>query len=123
MFYTRHQIVAHWSSAQAIIAAIQCGEVLPHGSPSSLDLAAETLRLELVLLIDACDSASRVFMLDPDVRRRLVAMSRDVLAILAVGSNELTLGVIECAQDRIFDEALIQNNLFRSQTNRRLECS
>ena len=74
---------------------------------SSLDLAAETLRLELLLIIDACESAAWVFMLDPDVRRRLLAMSRDVLAIIAVGSNELTLGVIECAQDRVFDEALI----------------
>jgi len=71
---------------------------------SSSDLAAETLRLELLLVIDACESAAWVLMLDPDVRRRLLAMSREVLAIIAVGSNELTLDVIECAQDRVFDE-------------------
>ena len=76
---------------------------------SSLDLAAEMLRLELLLLMDACESASWVFMLGPDVRRRLFAMSGDVLAIIAVGSNELTLAVIERAQDRVFDEALLQN--------------
>jgi hypothetical protein len=95
------------------------------GTPenSSLDLAAETLRLELLLIMDACESASWVFMLEPDVRHRLFAMSRDVLAILAVGSNELTLGIIECAQDRVFDEALIQNGLFLSQANRNLEYS
>ena len=93
----------------------------PENSP--LDLAAETLRLELLLIVDACESASWVLMLDPDVRRCLIAMSRDVLAIIAVGSNELTLGVIECAQDRVFDEALIQNGLFLSQGNRRMEYS
>jgi hypothetical protein len=74
---------------------------------SSLELAAQTLRLELLLIIDACESASWVYMLDPDVRRSLLAMSADVLAIIAVGSSELTLAVIECAQDRVFDEALI----------------
>jgi len=83
-----------------------------HGRPGScesspLELAAQTLRLELVLIMDACESASWVYMLDPDVRCRLLEMSRDVLAIIAVGSNELTLAVIECAQDRVFDEALI----------------
>jgi hypothetical protein len=187
MFHRRHQIVARWSSAHAIIAPIQRAEVLPDGfhrpvnhcnhritsqsmisahpirsvrvvapargalrpalqaercsealielcgriwlelehlahlnsrsrtpEDSSLDLAAETLRLELLLIMDACESSSWVFMLDPDVRHRLFAMSRDVLAILAVGPNELTLGVIECAQDRVFDEALIQNSLNRS---------
>src|SRR5258707_14848496 len=88
---------------------------------SSLDLAAETLRLELLLIIDACESASWVFMVDPDVRRRLIAMSRDVLAIIAVESNKLTLGVIESAQDRVFEEALLQNGLFLA--NRRMEYS
>jgi hypothetical protein len=81
-------------------------------APSPLDLAAETLRLELLLIMDACESVSWAFMLDLEVRRRLFAMSRDVLAIIAVGSTELTLAVIECAQDRVFDEALTQNSMF-----------
>jgi hypothetical protein len=75
----------------------------------SLDLAAQTLRLELLLIIDSCESAAWVFMLDPEVRSHLLAMSKDVLAVLAVEPNELTLGLIECAQDRVFDEALLQN--------------
>jgi hypothetical protein len=90
---------------------------------SSLDLAAETLRLELLLIMDACESASWAFMLDANVRRGLLAMSRDVLATIAVGLNELTLGVIECAQDRVFDEALSQKSMFLSQANRRPEYS
>jgi hypothetical protein len=56
-------------------------------------------------------------------RHARAALTREVLAIIAVGSNELTLGVIECAQDRVFDEALIQNGLFLSQANRRVEYS
>jgi hypothetical protein len=74
---------------------------------SAFDLAAQTLRLELLLIIDACESAAWVFMLDPEVRSRLLSMSKDVLAVLAVGSNELTLELIECAQDRVFEEALL----------------
>jgi hypothetical protein len=45
-------------------------------------------------------------MLDPDVRHSLYAMCGDVLAIIAVKSDALALAVIECAQDRVFDEVL-----------------
>jgi len=86
---------------------------------SSLDLAAQTLRLELLLIIDACESAAWICMLDADVRRRLLAMSSDVLAVIAVGANELTLAIIERAQDRVFDEATDPEWSVLSQANRR----
>jgi GAF domain-containing protein len=85
---------------------------------SSSDLAAQTLRLELLLIIDACESADWACLLDADVRHRLFAMSRDVLAIIAVGSHELTLEIIERAQDRVFDEATDPEWSGLSQANR-----
>jgi hypothetical protein len=45
-------------------------------------------------------------------------MSRDVLAIIAVGSHELTLEIIERAQDRVFDEATDPQWSGLSQANR-----
>lgn len=71
----------------------------------TVELLSETLRLELVLLMDSCESRSWVLMLDNGVRRRLSAMSKALLKILDVSSNALTRRVIECAQDRVFDEA------------------
>lgn len=75
------------------------------GDPA-LELLSETLRLELVLIMDSCESPSWMLMLDMDVRRHLIAMSKAVLSILAVSPNALTRRVFECAQDRVFDEAL-----------------
>lgn len=88
---------------------------------ASLELAAETLRLELLLVMHACESTSWVFMLDPDVRHSLYAMCGDVLAIIAVKSDALALAVIECAQDRVFDEVLTQYGTFLPEANRRAE--
>jgi hypothetical protein len=54
-------------------------------------------------------------MLDIGVRRRLSAMSKAVLGILAVSPNALTRRVLECAQDRVFDEALNHYELAGSE--------
>jgi hypothetical protein len=85
---------------------------------SSLELAAETLRLELHLIMNACESSAWVFMLSPEVRGRLHSMSGDVLGTMAVTSDALTLGVIEGAQDRVFDEMLAQFGAFLPEANR-----
>jgi hypothetical protein len=84
------------------------------GDPT-LELLSETLRLELVLIVDSCESASWMLMQDIGVRRCLSAMSKAVLSLLAVSPTALTRRVIECAQDRVFDEALNHYDLALSE--------
>jgi hypothetical protein len=71
-------------------------------------LTAATLRLELLLIMDSCESASWASMLMRDERQTLYSMLNEVLAAIALSPNELRRMHIECAQDRLFDEVMDQ---------------
>jgi hypothetical protein len=73
---------------------------------ATLLLTAETLRLELLVIMDSCKSASWAVMLLASERRNLCSMLSDVLGAIAVSSDELKRSHIEYAQDRVFDEVL-----------------
>jgi hypothetical protein len=90
--------------------AIQCdAEEISH-EPAPLWLNAEILRLELLVLSDACDSALWRSGLDVAQRGNLRSMSGDVLAAISFAPNALRRRAIERAQDRLFDEVLAQHS-------------
>jgi hypothetical protein len=81
------------------------------GNPNaatSLSLHAATLRLEFVVLSDACDSALWRSLLDEAQRQNLRSILIDVLGAIDLAPDALTRRAIELAQDRLFDEVLIQ---------------
>jgi hypothetical protein len=94
-----------WSELERLA---NCRNRRANSEEPAFELLSEVLRLELVIIVDACESPAWGLMLDPVVRSRLSAMSTAVLSMLAVPPNALTSQVIECAQDRVFDEALNQ---------------
>jgi hypothetical protein len=69
---------------------------------------AATLRLELLVIMDSCESASWASILMRDERQTLCSMLNEVLGAIALAPNELTRVHIECAQDRLFDEVMEQ---------------
>jgi hypothetical protein len=77
---------------------------------SKLLLSAATLRLELLVIVDSCESTSWGTMLVASERRNLCSMITDVLGAIAVSSDKLQRSHIECAQDRVFDEVLAQHS-------------
>lgn len=67
----------------------------------------EILRLELILLLDACRSARWRTLLDTSQRLSLQLLLSDVLAALNQAPDEVPRGPIEWAQNRILD-ALVE---------------
>ena len=76
---------------------------LPDASCELVLLPAATLRLELLVMLDACDSPRWRAMLATDQRRNLRLMLTDVLEAIAVTPEDLTRHLIERAQDRLLD--------------------
>ena len=79
------------------------------GSPAAdLEMRAAILRLELVVLVDACRSARwRVSLLTGDQCDRMCAMLTDVLAALYVDPDGLPAGIAD-SQDRVHAEFLAE---------------
>ena len=76
--------------------------------PAVLLMNAATLRLELLVMLDACDSTAWRSLLEGGQRQNLRSMLNDVLEAIAVTPDALTRDVIECAQDRLLDQVLGQ---------------
>src|SRR5580658_529311 len=68
--------------------------------------SAEILRLELVLVLDACRSARWRMLLDRSQRLSLQYLLRDVLDALNSWSGEFPCPPIEWAQNRLLDALL-----------------
>jgi hypothetical protein len=87
-------------------------ELCQHGGNSDavafLALRAATLRLELLVLSDACDSPLSRSRLSGEQRASLRSMLSDVLNAIAFEPDTLTRNSIGQAQDRLFDEVLAQ---------------
>ena len=79
----------------------------PAESPKLL-LMAETLRLELLLLLDSCDSAFCRSLLAAEQRRILRRLVLDVLAAIEFAADGLERSAIEQAQDRLLGEVQAQ---------------
>ena len=79
------------------------------GSPAAdLEMRAAILRLELVVLIDACRSARwRVRLLTADQCDRMCALLTDILAALYVDPDGLPAGIAD-SQDRVHAEFLAE---------------
>jgi len=75
-------------------------------SPDVIELRLEMFRLELVVLLDNCDSARWRSMLSPEHRLVLRATLEDLLATLAVPLDALGRAVVFQAQNRVFDAVL-----------------
>jgi hypothetical protein len=72
----------------------------------SADSRDEILRLELILVLDACRSARWRMMLDRSQRLSLESLLRDVLDALNAWSGEFPCTPIEWAQNRLLDALL-----------------
>jgi hypothetical protein len=83
----------------------QTGAGVP-GASSILLLKAATLRLELLVLLDSCDSAYWRSLLNAAQRQNLRSMLIDVFEAIAFTPDALRRCAIEQAQDRLFDEVL-----------------
>ena len=68
--------------------------------------SAEIIRLELILVLDACRSARWRMLLDISQRLSLECLLRDVLDALNSSSDELPGTPIEWAQNRLLDALL-----------------
>lgn len=79
----------------------------PAESPKLL-LKAETLRLELLLLLDSCDSAFCRSLLDAEQRQILRRLVLDVLAAIEFAPDGLERSAIEQAQDSLLGEVQAQ---------------
>jgi hypothetical protein len=75
---------------------------------SKLLLTAATLRLELLVMLDSCESASWASMLIGEERENLCSMLSEVLEGIALWADELKRSHIEGVQDRLFDEVMGQ---------------
>ncbi|HTC43930.1 MAG TPA: hypothetical protein VK696_02670 [Steroidobacteraceae bacterium] len=71
-----------------------------------------TIRLEVVLLLDACDSKTWQVFLSPDERVTLETTLRTILDIIAVPRPART--VIHRAQDCLFDAVVEQCQRYRA---------
>ncbi len=78
--------------------------------PTDPDTTASLLRLELVVLVDACRSARwRSMLLAGTHCDRMCGLLTDVLAALYVDTDGLAGGVAD-AQERLLDELLVEQN-------------
>jgi hypothetical protein len=77
-------------------------------APSVLLMSAATLRLELLVMLDSCDSVLWRSLLEYGQRQNLRSMLIDVLETIAVTPDLLKRQVIERAQDRLLDEVFTQ---------------
>ncbi len=83
-----------------------------------LALRAPILRLELLVLVDACRSARwRLTLLSADQCERMCAMLTDVLAALYVEDDELAAGLAD-AKDRVLEEFLTETDRQPAATER-----
>jgi len=93
-----------WVELNALSAAAD-----PAGAPPA-DLPSqprdEILRLELILVLDACRSEQWRMMLDRSQRLALECLLRDVLDALNSSSAEFPCTPIEWAQNRLLDALL-----------------
>jgi hypothetical protein len=93
-----------WAELNVLTAAAD-----PARAPSA-ELPAnprdEILRLELILVLDACRSERWRMMLDISQRLSLECLLRDVLDALSSSSGELPCTPIEWAQNRLLDALL-----------------
>jgi hypothetical protein len=80
-------------------------------SADVIDLRLEMFRLELVVLLDNCDSARWRSMLSPEHRLVLRATLEDLLATLAVPPDALGRAVVFQAQNQVFDAVLSRCNV------------
>jgi hypothetical protein len=78
----------------------------------------EILRLELILVLDACRSARWRTLLDKSQRLCLECLLRDVLDALNSSSEEIPCAPIAWAQNRLF-EALLEHCAACAMDNRR----
>ena len=93
-----------WAELNALAAAAR-----PAHAPSAIhasDPRDEILRLELVLVIDACRSARWRTLLERSQRLSLQYLLRDVLEALNSWSGEFPCTPIEWAQNRLLDALL-----------------
>ena len=86
----------------------------PRGSAVEPEMRLVTLRLELIVLLDACDSASWRLLLAQDERRELRATLESVLGMLA-GPSEGGWHLMQ-AQNRLIDAVLRQHAVSRAAT-------
>jgi hypothetical protein len=80
----------------------QAAAQVPSGPPQDLAMSAVILRLELIVLVDACRSPHWLCMLSAEQRDNLCSMLTDVLAALYVDSEHLPAGIAE-AQARVLE--------------------
>jgi hypothetical protein len=91
-----------WIELELLAQAVREHEA---GPPLGLVMSTEILRLELVVLVDACRSPHWRCMLAAEQCEAVCSMLTDVLAALYVDSEYLRTGITE-AQDRVLDELL-----------------
>jgi hypothetical protein len=78
------------------------------GTGSAFEMQLLTFRLEVVLLLDACDSRAWQAFLRPDERLTLETILRTVLDLIAVPLPALGRAVIHRAQDWLLDAVIDQ---------------
>jgi hypothetical protein len=78
------------------------------GSASEVLWLAATLRLELILILDSSDSERWRLMLTLEQRQTCRSMLANVLGLIGDIPDELTVPVIERAQDCLLEEVLTQ---------------
>jgi hypothetical protein len=76
------------------------------GMPDEIDLRLEMFRLELIVLLDHCDSARWRSLLSSGHRFVLRATLQHLLCMLAVAPDRLERGVVAQAQNQLFDAVL-----------------
>ena len=95
-----------WLELERLAESSECLSA-PAESPKLL-LMAETLRLELLLLLDSCDSAFCRTLLAAEQRGMLRRLILDVLAAIEFAADGLERSAIEQAQDRLLGEVQAQ---------------
>jgi hypothetical protein len=93
-----------WAELNALSAATEPARAPPADLPSHP--RDEILRLELILVLDACRSEQWRMMLDRSQRLSLECLLRDVLDALNSSSGEFPCTPIEWAQNRLLDALL-----------------
>lgn len=99
--YSRLWLELEQVTARLRLAADHCGAV-------QLEVRLTILRLELVMLLDGCDSQRWRALIGPRRCSELGATLRDLLAALSAPFEALDRGLLDRTQDRILDATLAQ---------------
>jgi hypothetical protein len=95
-----------WSELECLAELRKAG--VSGDAASTFLWRAARVRLELLVLLDACDSRRWHSLLAPEERSELCALLNKVLEAIDVAPDALTSQVIGRAQNRLLDEVLSQ---------------